>query len=120
MNEAIQSFLNYLRDNWPELVWIVVAAGLASYFAGYRARKSWLKREFWDRLNVSLTTITDGKLRIRTLLEMECERIFLNSTAAKNIVRFAKQTTADNPMLPIPKEDCWQYLNAVLNEQRLP
>jgi hypothetical protein len=116
MNEAFRSLLDYLADNWPEIVWIIAAAGLASYFAGYRARKSWQRLEFWDRLNVSLTSIDHGKLRIRTILEMDCQRIFLNPTAAKNIVKFAKQTTLENPILPIPPDDCWQYLNAVLNE----
>ena len=30
MNDALTSFLDYLRENWPELLWIVAAAGVAS------------------------------------------------------------------------------------------
>ena len=116
MNQVIESLLEYLKENWPELLWIAVAAGVASFLVGRRARMRWRKREFLDRLNVSLTRIEDGKLLIRTLLEMDCDDVFLNATASKTVVELAKQTTADDPLLPIPKADCWMYLNAVLNE----
>jgi len=122
MNEIVNSLLSYLRGNWPELVWIVLAAGIAAYLAARRARSRWRKRDFLNRLNVSLTSIEGGKMRIRTILEMDCERIFLNSSAAKTIVSLAKRTTANDPILPIPEDDCWYYLNAVLNEisERFP
>lgn len=116
MSEILESLTGYLADNWPELLWIVAAAGVASYLASYRARLRWRKRDFMDRLNVSLTRIEDGMLRIRTILEMDCEQIFLNSAAAKTVVEMAKRTTTEDPVLPIPKADCWFYLNAVLNE----
>ena len=116
MNEIFASLFNYLRDNWPELLWIVAAAGVASYLAARRDRTRWIKRDFLNRLNVSLTSIEAGKLRIRTILEMDCERIFLNASAAKTVVSMARRTTVDDPILPIPEEDCWYYLNAVLNE----
>ncbi len=114
--DVANSLLEYLRDNWPELIWIVAAAGIASYVAGYRTRSRWRKRNFLDRLNVSLTSIDNGQLKIRTILEMDCQDIFLNSSAAAAVVKYASQTTENDPLLPIPKDDCWQYLNAVLNE----
>ena len=73
MNEALESLLEYLREIWPELLWIVAAAGIASYLAGRRARSRWRKHEFLDRLNVTLTSIEDRTLKIRTILEMDCE-----------------------------------------------
>jgi len=116
MQEIIPSLLSYLANNWPELIWIVVAAGAASYLAGKRSRNLWEKREFLDRLNVSLTSIRDGQLRIRTVLEMDAIDIFLNRTATARLIELAKQTTATEPMIPIPESDRWYYLNAVLNE----
>ena len=71
---------------------------------------------FLNRLNVSLTRIDGGVLKIRTILEMDCETIFLNGAAANTIVKLARKTTEIDPLLPIPDADCWQYLNAVLNE----
>ena len=57
-------------------------------------------------------------LLIRTLLEKSCEEIFLNKVAVETIVAAARKTTERNPLLPLPKEDYWYYLNAVLNEWR--
>ncbi len=116
MNDALKSLFEYLRSNWPELIWIVVAAGVASYMAGRRSRLRWRNRDFLNRLNVSLTTIEAGKLRIRTILEMNCEDIFLNASAANTVIKLAKKTTAENPILPIADKDCWYYLNTILNE----
>lgn len=114
--DVLNSLLNYLGENWPELVWIVAAAATASYLAGRRNRSLWLQRSFLDRLNVSLNSISDGKLRIRTVLETDVESIFLNRSAAKAIADLARQTTKDDPIIPVPREDCWYYLNSVLNE----
>jgi hypothetical protein len=116
MNEALQTLLDYFREKWPELLWIVVAAGVPAYVAARRARSRWRRSDFLNRLNVTLTSIEDGTLRIRTILEMDCEEIFLNPSAAKTIVRLAKRTTAEDPILPMPKDDSWQYLNTILNE----
>jgi hypothetical protein len=116
MADVFQSLIEYLRDNWPELLWIAVAAGTASYMVARRARSRWQKREFLDRLNVSLTRIENGVLQIRTILEMDCDGVFLNPSATKTILALAKKTTATDPILPIPRDDCWLYLNAVLNE----
>lgn len=116
MQTAFDSLLDYLAGNWPELMWIIIVAGCASYFAGHRSRAKWRQREFLDRLNVSLTFIDEGVLKIRTILEMDVEGIFLNGAAASRIVAFAKKTTAADPFIPIAKEDLWYYLNPVLNE----
>ena len=116
LQEITESLVGYFRDNWPEILWIVAAASIASYVAGSRSRNRWKKRNFLNRLNVTLTRIENKQLKIRTILEMDCEQIFLNASAANEIVRLAKQTTDDDPLIPIPPDDCWQYLNAVLNE----
>ncbi|MBU0730397.1 MAG: hypothetical protein KKE17_05535 [Proteobacteria bacterium] len=115
MTDVLKSLVEYLWGNWPELLWIAVATGVASYLVAQRARTRWRKREFLDRLNVSLTRIEDGVLQIRTILETDCDGVFLNSSAVKTILDLAKKTTAADPILPIPKDDCWLYLNAVLN-----
>lgn len=112
----IETLLNYVRENWPEMVWIVVAMFGASYLTARRARRSWADREFLHRLNVSLSSLDDGWLRIRTLLEMDCEEVFLNPSASRTVVAAARNTTDANPNLPLGKDDYWFYLNAVLNE----
>lgn len=116
MQDIVNSLLNYLAANWPELIWIVVVAGIASYLAGRQSRRLWEQREFLDRLNVSLTTVNNGQLKIRTVLEMDVVDIFLNRSAASRIVELAKRTTQSDPIIPIPDADRWYYLNSILNE----
>ena len=116
MRDVINSLLKYFADNWPELIWIVGAAGFASYLASRRSRLLWQRREFLDRLNVSLTSIQGGRLKIRTVLEMDVNDIFLNRAASSRIVALAKRTTPSDPLIPIPDGDRWYYLNSVLNE----
>lgn len=116
----VQDLLNAIRDlitnNWIKFL----SAG-AFTFAGWligrwRAAQSWKKREFFNRLNVSLNSLHDGKLMIRTVLEKTCEEILLNSVAVERLIKAAQLTTRENPFIPVPKEDRWFFLNAILNE----
>ncbi|MDB4749943.1 hypothetical protein OAF83_03465 [Rubripirellula sp.] len=116
MQQIFDSLLEYLAGSWPELIWIIIVAGCASYYAGRKSRTRWKQRDFLDRLNVSLTSIDQGVLKIRTLFEMDVEAVFLNGVASSQIVSMAKKTTAADPFIPIAKEDVWYYLNPVLNE----
>lgn len=111
----LTTVIEFFKENASRIIPAIVAA-VGSSIAGYLALRRWRRREFLHRLNVSLTRIDDGMLRIRTLLEMDCDDIFLNKSASKQIVKYAKRTTLADPILPIADEDCWNYLNAILNE----
>jgi hypothetical protein len=67
-------------------------------------------------VNVSLNEITEGTLRIRTVLEKSGQDIFLNSVAADAVADAAEKTTLEDATLPLPKGEYWYYLNSVLNE----
>lgn len=116
MTEFLDVLFEKLDDHWVKLV---TAAGfmLVGWVLGKRkASKDWDKREFFDRLNISLNIIRDGRLKLRTLNETRCELLFANSKAAQTVIDAAKKTTVDDPLLPLPEKDYWYYLNAVLNE----
>lgn len=116
MGEFLQSFWSHLQDRSAAFV-AAGLAGVVGWLIGYwRARQRWSKREFYDRLNVSLNMVSEGKLLIRTLSEKHCEEIFLNTAAAKAVIDSAKRTTLEDPLLPLPSTDYWYYLNAVLND----
>jgi hypothetical protein len=116
MNYVFNSLTTYFLESWPELIWIIAAAGTASFLASRRSRSNWTKREFLGRLNVSLTSLHDGQLQVRTIFEMDTAAIMFNSEATKAIAAAAKQTNVDNPILPLPNDIHWDYLNPVLNE----
>ena len=97
MNDAFESLLTYFLNNWPSLLWTLAVVVVGSSFAAQRARMRWKRSNFLNRLNVSLSSIEDGKLRIRTVLEKDCEEVFLNAVAARTVVKLAGKTTDRDP-----------------------
>jgi hypothetical protein len=104
------------------VVTVLVAAttSTATFFVGrwwgrYKANRQWQKKEFLDRIIVSLNIFADGYLKIRTVLERSLDEIFLNRVAIAKVWASARATTVDKPLMPIAKEDRWFLLNFVLN-----
>lgn len=96
------------------------ATSTATFFAGrwwgrYKAGRQWRKKEFLDRVIISLNIFADGFLKIRTVMERSLAEVFLNRLAIDKIEVAARRTTADNPIMPIDRQDRWYLLNFVLN-----
>ena len=116
MDEILQTVWKHLHD---KIVGVLIAAlftGVGWYWGKRKAEAKWQRHEFFDRLNVSLNTILDGTLQIRTILEKGCAEVFLNSAATETIIALSRQTTANDSIIPLPKDEYWFYLNSVLNE----
>jgi hypothetical protein len=102
----------------------LIAGGLisaASFLLGrwwgrWKAGREWERKEFFGRIIVSLNIFNDGYLKIRTVMEDSIETVFLNQVAINKVLEAAKLCTAEQPILPIAKEDRWFLLNFVLNE----
>lgn len=116
MPQLFESISELIRDHWIKFLSAAAFTVIGWLIGRWRAAQSWKKREFFNRLNISLNSLTDGKLLIRTVLEKTCEDIFLNKVAVERLIKAAQLTTKENPFVPIAKEDRWFYLNAVLNE----
>jgi hypothetical protein len=104
------------------IVTVAVAAitSTATFFAGrwwgrYKANRQWQRKEFLDRIIVSLNILADGCLKIRTVLERSIDEVFLNRMAINKVRAATRATTEESPILPIPKSDRWYVLNYVLN-----
>ena len=104
-----------LREHWLNWIVSVVLLAIGTWWGKRRARAEWSKKRFLDRINFSLNTIRDGKLSIRTLIEDDCQDVFLNDIAVQRIEAAAHKTTAANAILPLRKDERWYLLNAVLN-----
>ncbi len=116
MDGLIDSVIAYLREHWIELLVAALSAMAGWFFGKRRACAEWRRREFYDRLNISLSSLVEGKLLIRTLIEKRCEEVFLNHVASETVINAARRTTEADPFLHLPDDDYWYYLNAVLNE----
>ena len=104
------------------IITVLVAAitSTATFFAGrwwgrYKASRQWHAKEFLDRVTVSLNIFADGYLKIRTVLERSVEEVFLNRLAIDKVEAACRQTTLENPIMPIDQKDRWFLLNFVLN-----
>ena len=93
----------------------VVSFVVGRWWGKYQAKKQWKKKQFLGRIIVSLNSLSDGWLKIRTIFERSLEEVFLNSVAIAKVRAASLKTTVDNPLLPISKEDRWYLLNFVLN-----
>ena len=116
LHEIVAKLVTYLGEHWDKIFTAVFSLAVGWVFGKRRAWAEWRKKEFLHRLNISLNTLRDGQLLIRTIIETACAEVFLNSVASDAVTAAARQTTEQDPLLPLPKEDYWYYLNAVLNE----
>jgi hypothetical protein len=116
MEKIVEAVTDLIEDHWVKFLTGLGVMAFGWLVGNWRAKRKWEKKEFFDRLNVSLNSIADGTLRIRTVLEKTSLDVFLNSVAAAAIVEAAQHTTEKDPTLPLPKDDYWYYLNSVLNE----
>jgi len=120
MQHNLREFLNVvwdtLHDHWTKFATAALIAAVSWLLGRRRARTEWSRREFFDRLNISLNAIRDGTLTIRTIAEESCLEVFLNSVAVSALIDAARHTTAEDPLLELREHDYWYYLNAVLNK----
>ncbi len=105
-----------LKDHGAKILLSVAGLAAGALWGRWRARRKWARREFLDRLNVSLNTIEHGWLRLRTLLEKDAHEVFLNQTAVRMVQEAAARCTEADPLLDLPADDAWFVLNGVLNE----
>jgi len=93
----------------------VVSFVLGRLLGRYRARRDYAQKSLLGRININVNCFANNFLKIRTLLERSLEEVFLNPVAVEKVLAAAKQTKVDQPLLPLPPEDCWFLLNFVLN-----
>ncbi|MCE9643134.1 MAG: hypothetical protein K8Q97_02285 [Candidatus Andersenbacteria bacterium] len=104
-------------DHWAKALVTLGVMILMALWGGYRAWVDLRNRTFYRRFHFSLNILRDGKLRIRTLDEMDAGEVVLQNSAAVNaLIKAAKQTTIDDPFIRLPESIHWIVLNCALNE----
>lgn len=94
----------------------LVSFGIGRWWGRWKAGREWRRKEFFNRIIVSLNIFADDYLKIRTVMEDSLEKVFLNQVAIDKVLKAAKACTANAPILPIEKADRWYILNFALNE----
>lgn len=86
------------------------------WFGRWRTSRQWKNQEFYSRIHFSLTLLHDGQLQIRTLGEKNCLDVFGNATAVRTIAEAARKAPVNTPLLDLPRDAYWSFLNSVVNE----
>jgi len=111
----VQPLAEFVMDK-SDFILPIIAGAVGWYWGRRRQTTTWKKREFFDRLNISLNTIENGHLRIRTLVEKHLDEIFLNSAARALVLEQAQKTVPEDSIIPMEEDEYWYCLNPVLNE----
>ncbi|QGJ72232.1 PH domain-containing protein [Planctomycetales bacterium 10988] len=115
-NSIGEIIIEAIRDHWVDGLVALGTLFIGLYWGKKRAKKNWMKKEFFDRLNISLNRIENDRLIIRTILEKTVHEVFLNHYATEKVLAAAKLTEPGSPILPLAEDDRWYLLNSVLNE----
>ena len=62
---------------------------IGRYWGRYKASREWHRKEFLNRVIVSLNIFADGFLKIRTVMERSLEEVFLNQVAIDKVLAVA-------------------------------
>jgi len=114
--EIIVSLSDLVERHWLKAVFAVAVTLFGWWYARWRAKRDWKRREFFNRINISLNSIDGGVLKIRTLLEDPIDEVFLNLAAADLVRKAAQKAEPGRPVLPLPRDERWFVHNEVLNQ----
>ena len=73
--QVIHTLQDYVKDHAVKLLTGLFLMALGWFWGRKRALADWKKKEFLDRINLSLNSIDSGTLKIRTLSEKRCEDV---------------------------------------------
>jgi len=115
-DRALELAREFAEQHWIELL---AGAGLFLVGAGWgwwRGRRQARRRRTDGKVNVSLTSLHDSTLRIRTLLEKPQSEMFAVPLITERIHDALGRTNGKTPLVPFSPDDRWYLLNTVLNE----
>ncbi len=106
--------ISWLQEHWTEALASLVSLFIGGLIGRWRAWKRFADRSFFDRVTVSLNYVENGQFKIRTLLERSALEIFRNAEMTRAVME-ACAKKGKGPLLALPDNDYWFYLNPVLN-----
>jgi hypothetical protein len=109
---------------WLQGIWEQIVAGVIILLVGWmwvtlRSIQAWRKKQFRDRVLLSLNSL-DKKgdkttLKLRTLFERDIHDVFQNNQMEKLVQEAVTQVSENDPLLHLSQDQAWYVLNAVLN-----
>lgn len=126
---ALTHRYTHRMPTWPDILDFLKtygpAIGLGLTWSGiilawWRRRQSWKRKSFARQVNFSLNDVRPGPtgetLTLRTLLEDDAKKVWLNDYGVKLVLDAAARTTVDQPFVSMrTNEDQGYVLRACLN-----
>ncbi len=110
------SLLEIMDSSAKELIVLLFVSAVTGFALFVRQWLEWRRAAFESRINISLNTIADEVLRIRTLHEDDVKDVVLSPYARRLLKKAAKKTTLDNPFLSFANQnDAWMVYNGIVN-----
>ncbi len=112
-----QNLLQHAIDIFKNLSFLgaFVGAAAGALVVRYRAKRQYDRKDFLDRLHVSLNMLADGQLKIRTILERPLGEVMLNDHVKTKVLAAARSATPEKPLLELSQNDATFVLNCVVN-----
>jgi hypothetical protein len=111
---SARAIIHFLREYGGVLSLLLTWAAIAWVYLAKRA--NWSRKEFLGQVNFSLSYVVDGRLVMRTLVEVPATSVWFNDLGVAKVQKAAARTTPDQPFvrLPDPSDMAFVY-RAVLN-----
>lgn len=111
---VLRDLVALVREYWGTIGLAVTWLGIALIY--FRKRMHWRRKHFLDQVNFSLNYVHDGKLVMRTLMELPSQQVWLNDYGVKQVQAAAQKTTLEQPFIILKEPADQQFINrAVLN-----
>jgi len=106
--------IDFLKTYGPAIGLGLTWGGIV--LAWWRRRASWKRKSFIRQINFSLNDVRDGTLVLRTLLEDDAKKVWLNDYGVALVLEAASRTTVGQPFVSMrTPEDQGYVLRAALN-----
>lgn len=108
--------LEVMGSSAKELIVLLFVSAVTGFALFVRQWLEWSRATFESRINISLNTVADGVLRIRTLYEGDVKDAVLSPYARRLLKKAARKTTLDEPSLSFANwNDAWMVYNGIVN-----
>ncbi len=114
---------------WQEIFAAIIVLSVGWSWGHWRAGQAWHKREFKNRLVLSLNCLStvevsdeEGKntskpcLKLRTIFERDIIDVFQSHPMVNLVNKAISKITDQDPLLRFEEKDIWHILNVILNQ----
>lgn len=115
MTSLVDHLAEVANLSLSELSTVLLISTITGFTLFFTEMLEWRRARFENRINISLNTLADGVLRIRTVHEDTVGNVVLSSHARRLLKRAARRTTTKDPFLHFADQnDAWMVYHEIV------